>query len=169
MLGVKISDIFNALQSTIGSFYVNDFNVFGRTWQVNVQADAQFRDQINDIDHIYVRNAKGNMVPIRALAVAELVQGPQTVVRYNGYRAAIINGAAEAAASSGEALDAMERDLGIDASAPATATNGPAPRLQEKAASGRPASCSALRCCSLICSSSRYMKAGTSRSRLCCR
>src|SRR6202044_245132 len=109
VLGVKISDIFNALQSTLGSFYVNDFNVFGRTWQVNIQADTQFRDQISDIDQIYVRNAKGNMVPMRALAVAKLVQGPQTVVRYNGYRAAVINGAPKPPASSGEALAAMER------------------------------------------------------------
>ncbi len=68
VLGVKISDIFNALQSTLGSYYVNDFNVFGRTWQVNIQADTQFRDQISDIDNIYVRNAKSNMVPMRALA-----------------------------------------------------------------------------------------------------
>jgi HAE1 family hydrophobic/amphiphilic exporter-1 len=109
VLGVKISDIFNALQSTLGSYYVNDFNVFGRTWQVNIQADEQFRDQVSDIDSIYVRNAKGNMVPMRALAVAKLVQGPQTVVRYNGYRAAVINGAAKPPASSGDALAAMER------------------------------------------------------------
>jgi HAE1 family hydrophobic/amphiphilic exporter-1 len=109
VLGVKISDIFNALQSTLGSYYVNDFNVFGRTWQVNIQADKQFRGQASDIDSIYVRNAKGNMVPMRALAVAKLVQGPQTVVRYNGYRAAVINGAAKPPASSGDALAAMER------------------------------------------------------------
>jgi HAE1 family hydrophobic/amphiphilic exporter-1 len=74
VLGVKITDIFNALQSTLGSFYVNDFNVFGRTWQVNVQAETQFRDNIDDIYQIYVRNAQGGMVPIRALAEAKLVQ-----------------------------------------------------------------------------------------------
>src|SRR5215472_10244657 len=62
VLGVKISDIFNALQSTLGSFYVNDFNVFGRTWQVNVQAETPFRDNIDDIYQIYVRNAQGGMV-----------------------------------------------------------------------------------------------------------
>src|SRR5207248_11033347 len=56
VLGVKISDIFNALQSTLGSFYINDFNVFGRTWQVNVQAETPFRDKIDDIYEIYVRN-----------------------------------------------------------------------------------------------------------------
>jgi HAE1 family hydrophobic/amphiphilic exporter-1 len=136
VLGVKITDIFNALQSTLGSFYVNDFNVFGRTWQVNVQAETPFRDNIDDIYEIYVRNAKGGMVPIRALADATLVQGPQTIVRYNGFRGAIVNGAAKPGYSSGQALAAMER---VSASTlPAgygfewTGT-----ALQEKAASGR--------------------------------
>jgi len=136
VLGVKISDIFNALQSTLGSFYVNDFNVFGRTWQVNVQAETPFRDKIDDIYQIYVRNAQGGMVPIRALAEAKLVQGPQTVVRYNGFRGAIVNGAPKPGYSSGQALAAMER---VSASTlPAgygfewTGT-----ALQEKAASGR--------------------------------
>jgi hydrophobic/amphiphilic exporter-1 (mainly G- bacteria), HAE1 family len=136
VLGVKISDIFNALQSTLGSFYVNDFNVFGRTWQVNVQAETPFRDKIEDIYQIYVRNAQGGMVPMRALAEAKLVQGPQTVVRYNGFRGAIVNGAPKPGYSSGQALAAMER---VSASTlPAgygfewTGT-----ALQEKAASGR--------------------------------
>jgi hydrophobic/amphiphilic exporter-1 (mainly G- bacteria), HAE1 family len=109
VLGVKVFDIFNALQSTLGSFYVNDFNVFGRTWQVNVQAETQFRKSVEDISNIYVRNGAGGMVPIRALAVPRLVQGPQLLVRYNGYRAAIINGAARPGFSSGQSLAAMER------------------------------------------------------------
>jgi HAE1 family hydrophobic/amphiphilic exporter-1 len=109
VLGVKISDIFNALQSTLGSYYINDFNVFGRTWQVNVQADPQFRDRTDDISRIYVRNAVGGSVPIRALAEVKLVQGPQTVVRYNGYRGAVVNGAPKPGVSSGQALDAMAR------------------------------------------------------------
>jgi HAE1 family hydrophobic/amphiphilic exporter-1 len=109
VLGVKVFDIFNALQSTLGSFYVNDFNVFGRTWQVNVQAETQFRKSVEDISNIYVRNSAGNMVPIRAVAVPRLVQGPQLLVRYNGYRAAIINGAARPGFSSGQSLAAMER------------------------------------------------------------
>ena len=136
VLGVKITDIFNALQSTLGSFYVNDFNVFGRTWQVNVQAETPFRDNIDDIYEIYVRNAQGGMVPIRALADAKLVQGPQTVVRYNGFRAAIVNGAAKPGYSSGQALAAMERVSA--ATLPAGYSfewTGTA--LQEKAAGGR--------------------------------
>ncbi len=109
VLGVKISDIFNALQSTLGGFYVNDFNLFGRTWQVNVQADSRFRNSIEDIYRIYVRSNTGAMVPIRALAQARLVQGPQALIRYNGYRAAVINGAPKTGESSGQALSAMER------------------------------------------------------------
>lgn len=136
VLGVSISDIFNALESTLGSYYVNDFNIFGRTWQVNLQAEIPFRKRIDDIYRIYVRNSHGSMVPMRALADAKLVQGPQTVVRYNGYRAAIINGAQKPGYSSGQALTAMER---ISASTlPAGFSfewTGTA--LQEVAASGR--------------------------------
>ena len=75
VLGVKISDIFSALQATLGTFYVNDFNVFGRTWQVNIQADTPFRKRTDDVDRIYVRNAQGGEVPLRALGVAKLVRG----------------------------------------------------------------------------------------------
>jgi len=109
VMGVKVIDIFNALQATLGSFYINDFNLFGRTWQVNVQSDARFRDAIEDIYRVYVRNSAGAMVPIRALAQARLVQGPQSVIRYNGFRAAIINGAPKPGFSSGQALAAIER------------------------------------------------------------
>jgi hydrophobic/amphiphilic exporter-1 (mainly G- bacteria), HAE1 family len=136
VLGVKVTDIFNALQSTLGTFYVNDFNVFGRTWQVNIQGETAFRDNIDDVYRIYVRNARGGMVPIRALAEAKLVQGPQTVIRYNGYRGAIVNGAPKPGYSSGQALAAMERisstTLPSGYSYEWTGT-----ALQEKAASGR--------------------------------
>ena len=136
VLGVKITDIFNALQSTLGSYYVNDFNVFGRTWQVNIQAETAFRDNVDDIYRIYVRNAQGGMVPIRALAEAKLVQGPQTVVRYNGFRAAIVNGAAKPGYSSGQALAAMER-VSVATLPPGYGFEWTGTALQEKAASGR--------------------------------
>ena len=136
VLGVKVSDVFNALQSTLGGFYVNDFNLFGRTWQVNVQAEAPFRDAVEDIYRVYVRGSAGNMVPIRALAQARLVEAPQALIRYNGYRAAIVNGAAKPGYSSGQGLAAMER---ISASTlPAGYSfewTGTA--LQEKAATGQ--------------------------------
>jgi HAE1 family hydrophobic/amphiphilic exporter-1 len=135
VLGVKISDIFSALQATLGGYYVNDFNVFGRTWQVNVQAETADRNQVDDIYRVYVRNAKGAMVPMRALAQARLVQGPQAVIRYNGYRAAIVNGAAKPGYSSGQALAAMERVAATTLPAGYTYEwTGTA--LQEKAASG---------------------------------
>jgi HAE1 family hydrophobic/amphiphilic exporter-1 len=135
VLGVQISDIFSALQATLGGFYVNDFNVFGRTWQVNVQAETPFRRAVTDIGKIYVRNAAGTMVPLNALAQVRLVTGPQALTRYNGYRAVIINGTQKPGVSSGEALNAMER---------ISATTLPAgygfewtgTALQEKAASG---------------------------------
>jgi hydrophobic/amphiphilic exporter-1 (mainly G- bacteria), HAE1 family len=136
VVGVRISDIFNALQSTLGSYYVNDFNVFGRTWQVNIQAETQFRDNVDDIYGIYVRNARGSMVPIRALAQAKLVQGPQTVVRYNGYRGAIVNGAAKPGYSSGQALAAMER-VSAATLPPGYSFEWTGTALQEKAAGGR--------------------------------
>jgi HAE1 family hydrophobic/amphiphilic exporter-1 len=138
VLGVKISDIFNAMQSTLGSFYVNDFNVFGRTWQVNLQAETSFRERTDDINRIYVRNAKGGMVPMRALAQVKLVQGPQTVVRYNGYRGAVANGAAKPGYSSGQSLAAMER-MSASTLPPGYTFEWTGTAFQEKAASGRTA------------------------------
>jgi len=136
VLGVKITDIFNALQSTMGTYYVNDFNLFGRVWQVNVQSDTPLRTRIDDIYRVYVRNSKNEMIPIRALASARLVQGPQAVVRYNGFRGAVVNGAAKPGFSSGQALGAMERVSAV------TLPQGygyewTGTALQEKAASGR--------------------------------
>jgi len=104
-----VVDVFTALQATLGSIYINDFNLFGRTWQVNIQSDSRFRGSIEDIYRVYVRGTAGAMVPIRALAEARLVQGPQTIVRYNGFPAAMINGTARRGFSSGEAIAAMER------------------------------------------------------------
>jgi hydrophobic/amphiphilic exporter-1 (mainly G- bacteria), HAE1 family len=136
VLSVKISDIFNALQSTLGSYYINDFNVFGRTWQVNLQAETSFRQRIDEIERIYVRNGRGDMVPMRALAKASLVQGPQTVVRYNGYRAAIVNGASKPGYSSGQGLAAMER-ISAETLPAGYSFEWTGTAFQEKAAAGR--------------------------------
>ncbi|MBL6079408.1 multidrug efflux RND transporter permease subunit [Belnapia sp. T18] len=107
-LGIPISNIFSALQASLGGFYVNDFNLFGRTWQVNIQAEAQDRDDIDDIWRIRVRNTRGDMVPLRAFADVRIVVGPQTISRYNNYRAVLVNGAPKPGISSGDALNAME-------------------------------------------------------------
>jgi HAE1 family hydrophobic/amphiphilic exporter-1 len=136
VLGVKISDIFNALQSTLGSYYINDFNVFGRTWQVNLQAETSFRQRLDDIERIYVRNGRGDMVPMRALAKATLVQGPQTVIRYNGFRAALVNGASKPGYSSGQGLAAMER-ISAETLPAGYSFEWTGTAFQEKAAAGR--------------------------------
>ncbi|HEY3790285.1 MAG TPA: efflux RND transporter permease subunit, partial [Bradyrhizobium sp.] len=108
-LGLNMSDVFTALQATLGGVYVNNFNLFGRTWQVNVQGDAADRADIPDIWQIYVRNSSGAMVPIRSIASLRIVTGPQVITRYNNYRSITINGGPAAGISSGTAIAAMEQ------------------------------------------------------------
>jgi hydrophobic/amphiphilic exporter-1 (mainly G- bacteria), HAE1 family len=106
-LGVTISDIFAALQATLGGYYVNDFNKFGRIWQVNIQGEQNDRNRFEDVYRIHVRNAKGDMVPIRALMSPKLIMGPQMIQRYNNYRAVTVRGGPAPGHSSGEALAVM--------------------------------------------------------------
>jgi multidrug efflux pump len=108
-MGVSMSEVFNALQIYLGSYYVNDFNRFGRTWQVNVQGDPAFRKKIEDIKQLKVRNSKGNMVPFGAITKATDVIGPVMIVRYNMYPAAPINGNPSPGTSSGQAITKMEQ------------------------------------------------------------
>ncbi len=107
-LGLSISDVFAALQATLGGFYVNDFNRFGRTWQVNIQADSASRSDISDINRIHVRSRQGAMVPIQAIATVRYVMGPRVISRFNNYRAVTINGGPRPGVSSGDALKAMD-------------------------------------------------------------
>lgn len=109
ILGVEISSIFQALQTSLGGFYVNDINLFGRTWQVQVQAEAQDRASVDDIYRINVRSSGGQMVPLRSLVEVRLVLGPQGLIRYNNTRAATIQGGPAAGISSGQALLAMDQ------------------------------------------------------------
>ena len=106
-LGLNISDVFTALQATLGGIYVNNFNLYGRTWQVNVQGEAANRGDISDIWQIYVRNSTGQMVPIRSIASLKIVTGPQVITRYNNYRSVTVNGSPAAGISSGTAIAAM--------------------------------------------------------------
>jgi multidrug efflux pump len=107
--GVSMFEVFNTLQVYLGSLYVNDFNLFGRTWQVNVQADQSFREQIEDLKHLKVRNAQGMMVPFATMVNVREVTGPVLVARYNMYPSAPINYSAAPGASSGQAIDVMEQ------------------------------------------------------------
>ncbi|WP_315830896.1 multidrug efflux RND transporter permease subunit [Bradyrhizobium prioriisuperbiae] len=106
-LGLNMSDVFTALQATLGGIYVNNFNLFGRTWQVNVQGEAADRGDIPAIWQIYVRNSGGQMVPIRSIASLKIVQGPQVITRYNNYRSVTVNGGPAPGISSGSAIAAM--------------------------------------------------------------
>jgi hydrophobe/amphiphile efflux-1 (HAE1) family protein len=106
-LGVNVNDIFTALQTTLGGSYVNDFNLFGRVWQVNVEGEAQDRSKIDDLWRLYIRNNAGGTVPLRALATLRIVTGPQAITRYNNLRAITINGTPAPGVSSGTALAAM--------------------------------------------------------------
>ena len=106
-LGLSIADVFQSLQATLGGIYVNDFNLYGRTWQVNIEGEAADRTQISDLWRIYVRNKAGTMVPLRSIAEARIVLGPQTISRFNNYRSITVNGEGAPGVSSGTALQAM--------------------------------------------------------------
>ncbi len=108
-LDVPLSSVFGTLQAYLGSAYVNDFNVFGRTFQVRVQADPGFRVQREDIGRLEVRNQNGDMVPLGTLVDVRETLGPQVVARYNLYPAASINGEPAPGFSSGQALSLMEQ------------------------------------------------------------
>jgi len=107
-MGVAITDVFDALQSFLGSYYVNDFNRFGRTWQVNVQADAAFRMDAETLKQMRVRNADGDMVPLGAVAEVRDAAGPVTITRYNMFPAATITGSWQPGVSTGDVLRTME-------------------------------------------------------------
>jgi hydrophobe/amphiphile efflux-1 (HAE1) family protein len=107
-LGLGMNDVFTALQSTLGGLFVNNFNLYGRTWQVNIQGEAQDRRRIESIWQIQVRNRQGEMVPMRSIAELRFVVGPQVITRYNNYRSITINGAPAPGRSSGDALVAMK-------------------------------------------------------------
>ncbi|HSG81510.1 MAG TPA: efflux RND transporter permease subunit, partial [Gemmatimonadota bacterium] len=111
-LGIPLQSVFNTLQANLGSAYVNDFNLFGRTWRVMVQADQQYRARADDIRRLEVRNARGEMIPIGTLASVRDTVGPQTVNRFNLFRSATLTGGPGSGYSEGQATDEIERLAG---------------------------------------------------------
>lgn len=107
-IGVALSEVFNTLQANLGSVYVNDFNQFGRTWQVNIQADQGFRGSPEDVSRLQVRNANGKMIPLGTVARVADSSGPLMITRYNMYASAPINGGTAPGVSSGQAIALME-------------------------------------------------------------
>ncbi len=109
ILDVPLNAVFEALQASLGGYYVNNMNLFGRTWQVWVQAEAADRSSIDDIYRINVRSNDGKMIPLRSLAEVKVVVGPPALIRYNNLRAVTIQGGPAAGISSGQALNAMDK------------------------------------------------------------
>jgi multidrug efflux pump len=107
-MNVPLTDIFDSLQVYLGGYYVNDFNRFGRTWQVNIQADPSFRVNAEMLKNMKVRNGDGDMVPLGSVVNVRDVTGPLSVTRYNMFPAATITGVARPGASTGEVLASME-------------------------------------------------------------
>lgn len=107
-LGLQLSDVFSALGGVFGQVYVNDFNMFGRTWRVNLTGDQQYRDKTDDLGRVYVRSATGDMVPVSAFATVRTTVGPASIERYNNVRSAKLSGGPAEGVASGTALGAMQ-------------------------------------------------------------
>ena len=137
-LQLSIADVLTALQATLGGVYVNDFNLYGRTWQVNIQGEAADRTDIPAIWRIHVRNRQGTMVPLRSIADARIVLGPQTISRYNNYRSITVQGTPRPGVSSGDALAAMEQ-VSARTLPPGYSYEWTGTAFQEKQASGQTA------------------------------
>ena len=135
-LGLSITDVFTALQATLGGIYINDFNLFGRVWQVNIEGEAYDRSSIEDLWKIYIRNKTGQVVPLRAIAESRIVLGPQVITRYNNYRSITVNGGPPPGGSSGAALGAMA-EVSARTLAPGYTYEWTGTAYQEVAASGQ--------------------------------
>jgi HAE1 family hydrophobic/amphiphilic exporter-1 len=106
--GVAISDVYQTIQAFMGGLFINYFNDFGRTWQVYVEAEAPYRSNLENVGQFYVRNSRGDVVPVSALTKFQLHSGPEFILRYNEYRSAQINGSAAPGYSSDQATAALE-------------------------------------------------------------
>ena len=104
---VSLNELFSTLQAQLGGMYVNNTSILGRNTQVNIQADAEFRDTVEDIDNFYVRSNSGQLLPLSSLVSSSTILGPQTLQRYNLRNAVTVMGTAAPGASSGDSIDAM--------------------------------------------------------------
>ena len=111
-LGLGMNDVFGALQASLGGVFINNINLFGRVWQVNIEGEAANRNEVSSLWQIYIRNKYGNDVPLRSIADARVIVGPQVITRYNNYRAIPIQGGPSPGTSSGAALAAMAQVSG---------------------------------------------------------
>jgi len=136
-LGVSLTELFQTLQAMLSTLYINDFNLYGKTYRVQAEAQARFREKPEDIGRLYVRGPEAQMIPVSALTTTEFRGGPSLVTRFNGFTSALVTGSPEPGRSSGEMLDAVER-LARDEFAPrgvGYAFSGQS--FQERAAGGQ--------------------------------
>jgi HAE1 family hydrophobic/amphiphilic exporter-1 len=136
VLGLSLSDVFTTLQATLGGYFINNFNLFGRTWQVNIQAEAADRRDISAFQNVNIRNAKGTMVPLQSIAAVRTITGPQVITRFNNYRSVTINGSPAEGIASGTALAAMG-DVSAKTLPPGYAFEWSGTAYQEQGASGQ--------------------------------
>jgi hydrophobe/amphiphile efflux-1 (HAE1) family protein len=108
-LGVPVNTVYDALQMYVGSYYVNNYNEFGRTWQVNIQAEPRYREQVRNLRQLQVRNNQGQMIPLGTLLSVRDTSGPVMVLRYNLYAAAAVTGTTAPGTSAGQAIPLMQR------------------------------------------------------------
>jgi HAE1 family hydrophobic/amphiphilic exporter-1 len=136
VMGIQVSDVFSAMQASLGGYYVNDFNLFGRTYNVMLQAAPEDRMSVDDIFKVYVRNKDGGMASLRAFANVDVTVAPPSIQRYNNQRSITINGGPAPGVSSGQALATMEQiSAGTLPQGYSYSWTGTA--LQEKEASGQ--------------------------------
>ncbi len=134
-LGLNLSDVFQTLQAMLSTYYINDFNLFGKTYRVQAEAKPQFRTGPQDIGKLYVLSDRGAMVPVAAFTQGRMQGGPALVTRFNGFTAAQVNGEPGAGKSSGEMLATADR-VGQEFAARGLGTAYGGQSLQEKLASG---------------------------------
>ncbi|MEP2781712.1 MAG: multidrug efflux RND transporter permease subunit [Pseudoruegeria sp.] len=112
-LQVPVSEVFQTMQAYLGSYYVNDFNLFGRVYRVMLQADSNYRDQVEDIGNLYARSSTGAMVPLGTLMDVENILGPTVLTRYNMFRAATVTGIPAPGRATGDAIRVMEEEAAL--------------------------------------------------------
>jgi HAE1 family hydrophobic/amphiphilic exporter-1/multidrug efflux pump len=134
-LGVPLDDLFGTVAATLGTYYVNDFNKYGRTWQVLMSAEPRYRKQPNDIGDVWLRGASGEMVPLKSLAAVRYSSGPETLDRFNNLPAVKIIGAGAPGVSSGQAIQHVER-IAKDVLPPDFTLDWAGASYQEKKAGG---------------------------------
>ncbi len=163
-LGIPLADVYQTIGTLLGSSFVNQFTAFGTNLKVKLQAEQQFRHAPSDLHRFYVRNGKGDMVPLGVIAAVDFRSAPIALNRYNGYPAVQLNGTAAPGFSSGQALTAME-EISADKLPQGMSFEWSGQSLQEKIAGGRRASSSCCRSSSCSCSWRRSTRASRSRCR----